>query len=291
MITRIASKLSKRYQIQTSFPKTHSFYQKKGIKRYFSNEDKGPKLKKIELPAEFQEGLKDSYIFKIMQFYQKCKSNRTSAASELMKVFLLFKEYIFPNPTRDPYFFKIIKTSYYYLIFSKLTTSLMSLTMKFGVNMISQPNFDVYKCFAVFSMYPALNLISSFYEGKRTLHHSKVTQSAITKISMEAYRKILQLDWIVQYQGLTMEVFNLEKVRNSIERNLNMFHSVMIPIFCELMISCSMILIYCGPIYMFNLCLTMYLYIRFTIIHSMKRKSFIKKQHQLDKQSNFVISG
>ena len=163
--------------------------------------------------------------------------------------------------------------------------------MKTGINLVSQPGFNLYYCVAVFSMYPFLNLISSYLEGRRILQNSKVTQSAIAKISLEAYRKLLQLDWIAHHKGLSVELFNLEKVRKSIERNLNLLNSIMIPMFCEMLISSLMICYYCGPLYLVNLLASMYLYIRFSIIHSVKRKNFIERQHELDKQSNFVISG
>ena len=263
------------------------------IKRSFCKKKDPNEFKKIDIPSEFEQEIQNSYSFKIMERYKKMRSqeNKTGAVGEIFKLFLLFRKYIFPNRTRDPYFFKIITKSYFFLIFSKLTTSLMPLCMKTGINLVSQPSFNLYHCIAVFSMYPFLNLISSYLEGRRILQNSKVTQSAIAKISLEAYRKLLQLDWIAHHKGLSAELFNLEKVRKSIERNLNLLNSIMIPMVCEMLISSIMICYYCGPLYLLNLLGSMYLYIRFSIIHSVKRKSFITRQHELDKQSNFVISG
>jgi ABC-type transport system involved in Fe-S cluster assembly fused permease/ATPase subunit len=163
--------------------------------------------------------------------------------------------------------------------------------MKAGINLISTPGFSPVKAYGFFMSYVGANLLESYFEGRRQVINGVVTQQAVTKISIKAYKKLLSLDWMYQVEGVKVQIFNLERVRSSIERNMMMILSIFLPMFFEMFFASSLILWFCGPKYFLNLMIAVVLYVRFTLHNVKERKQYIYFQNLIDKKSNFAISG
>lgn len=254
------------------------------VKSFFSQK----KSKDIELPEDYKEEYEKSLFSKIAKIQRRASS---SDLSNTLKFLYIFKEYTFPRRSKDPYFFQILMRSYKYLFLSKTCNSLMPLCMKAGINMVSSPDFALSRAYSIFMGYVFVHLFGSYCDGYRILNNGQVTQQAITKISIRAYKQMLRLDWEMQLEGMKVQIFNLERVRRSIERNMNMLNGIMIPIMFEIAIASMMILWFCGPMYFMNLSIAIGFYLRFTIHNSRERKPFIMQQNLIDKKSHFTISG
>lgn len=86
------------------------------------------------------------------------------------------------------------------------------------------------------------------------------------------------------------QIFNLERVRKGIQQNLQLISGVMIPTGLELTLSSLIVLLMCGPIYFFNILISVFFYIRVTKKISKKRKLYIQDVNAQDKKSNFMIN-
>ena len=71
---------------------------------------------------------------------------------------------------------------------------MMPLALKTGLDaVIGATNYP--KAFACFLAYGAANLISTYFDGRKSIENAKVVQTAWYKISLKAYNKLLELDW------------------------------------------------------------------------------------------------
>jgi ABC-type transport system involved in Fe-S cluster assembly fused permease/ATPase subunit len=147
------------------------------------------------------------------------------------------------------------------------------------------------KAYSFFAGFCSMNLVTSYFDGRRVIENGNVTQQTITKISLKAYTKLLQMDWQYQLDGVKTQIYSLERIKQAIESNMILLNSILLPVSLEISIGLMMTLIFCGPIYFCNFLVSILLYTRFTIHTSRQRKTFIILQNEIDKRANFILSG
>ena len=91
-------------------------------------------------------------------------------------------------------------------------------------------------------------------------------------------------------KGTKAQIFNLNRARKSVDQNLRLIGGILLPMSIELSISSLMILYFCGPIYFFNLILSLTAYLVVTKRLSQHRKKIIQKTYNTEKKLNFLLT-
>lgn len=144
-------------------------------------------VKRIKLPIDMEKDFQQSIFGKFE------KINRNKELNDAIRSIYVFKDYIIPDSKNDPEFAHLIKKSYLYLVIAKSNNVLMPYFMKNGINAIVIST-NPYTAAAYFFLYGGANLTAAYFDGLKTQENSKVVQTAWYKISMRAYKKLLELD-------------------------------------------------------------------------------------------------
>lgn len=153
----------------------------------FHNTEEKEDLKYLILPSEMEKEYKQS-------FFGRCsKLRHTKDFNDTTKSLFIFRDYIVPDSKKDPVFALLIKKSYLYLFTAKSMNILMPYFMKNGINQVtlfSNPQLaSMY-----FVLYGLSNLGSSYFDARKTVENSKVVQTALYKISLRVFKKLMELD-------------------------------------------------------------------------------------------------
>lgn len=144
-------------------------------------------LKQIILPADMEKEYKESVFGKLE------KINKNKEFTDAVRSIFVFKDYIIPDRRKDPEFARLISKAYLYLLVAKGNNVLMPYFIKNGINAVTlQAN--PYSAALFFLLYGGASLSASYFDGLKTVENSKVVQTAWYKISMRAYKKLLELD-------------------------------------------------------------------------------------------------
>lgn len=144
-------------------------------------------FKQIILPPDMEKEYRQSIFGKLE------KLNRSKEFNDAVRSIFVFKDYIIPDSRKDPEFAHLIKKSYLYLMIAKGNNILMPYFMKNGINAIALSS-NPYSAALFFFLYGGASLSASYFDGLKTRENSKVVQTAWYKISMRAYKKLLELD-------------------------------------------------------------------------------------------------
>ena len=144
-------------------------------------------VKYLVLPPDMEEEYHKTLFSKI------AKVRKTKDFNDMSKSLFIFHEFLVPNSKKDPQFAKLIKKLYLYLLSAKTMNVAMPYFMKNGLNAVILSG-NPYLASAYFMMYGCANVSATFLDTRRQRENSKVNQTAIYKISLRVYKKLLELD-------------------------------------------------------------------------------------------------